>query len=146
MEEDNESVYVIENLPVFVESVRKIVFSAFGSDISKEEDILFSHLTDLDEADMAEMESVLSQQECLSISKSHVEFQKNKKTNKKRIVMTNENFNSFIEAINARLVSNLLASLVKKGLIESAYDPEENDFIFWTKKENDDDDEYETET
>ena len=42
--------------------------------------------------------------------------------------------------MNARLVSNILSSLASKGLIESAYDPEINDFVFWTvdgdEKEN----------
>ncbi len=42
-----------------------------------------------------------------------------------------KNFYSIIEDFNARLVSNLLQQLVAKGLIESSYDEEENDFIFW---------------
>jgi hypothetical protein len=147
MEERNgDAIYIIEDLSMFVDSVRKIVYSAFGSDVSKDEDSIFEELTDLDESDIEEMESVLSKAECMTISKSHIQFQKNKKTKKQRIVMTNNNFNAFIEAVNARLVSNLLASLVKKGLIESAYDPEEDDFIFWTPntKKIDEDDEEDT--
>jgi len=35
--------------------------------------------------------------------------------------------------MNGRLVSNMLTSLVSKGLIESAYDEQINDFVFWIK-------------
>jgi len=31
------------------------------------------------------------------------------------------------------MVSNIINSLVKKGLIETAFDSEKNDFIFWVK-------------
>lgn len=38
-----------------------------------------------------------------------------------------------ITALNDRLVSNILNSLVNKGLIETAYDDSRNDFVFWVK-------------
>lgn len=146
MEEKNENpeelFYIINDLNEFVDAVRKIVFHAFGEDVDKDTDNLFEELKEFNDTDAEEMERLLSKKECLNISKSYIQTQKNKKTNKKRIVMSMQNFNDFIEAINSRLVSNLLASLVKKGLIETAYDPEANDFIFWTinnnEKENDD--------
>ena len=31
------------------------------------------------------------------------------------------------------MVSNILNQLVQKGLVESAFDTESNDFIFWVK-------------
>jgi hypothetical protein len=34
------------------------------------------------------------------------------------------------------MVSNILNSLVNKGLVETAYDAEANDFIFWVSDEN----------
>jgi hypothetical protein len=33
------------------------------------------------------------------------------------------------------MVSNILNSLVNKGVLDSAYDDEQNDFIFWVKEE-----------
>jgi hypothetical protein len=37
--------------------------------------------------------------------------------------------------MNGRLVSNLLASLASKGLVESAYDEKLDDFVFWVNEE-----------
>jgi hypothetical protein len=34
------------------------------------------------------------------------------------------------------MVSNMLNNLVNKGMIETGYDDETNDFIFWIKDEN----------
>ena len=31
------------------------------------------------------------------------------------------------------MVSNMISNLVKKGLLESAFDEEKNDFVFWKK-------------
>jgi len=47
--------------------------------------------------------------------------------------MNNSMFLSIIESLNDRMVSNLLNSLVNRGLVETAYDAEENDFVFWVK-------------
>ena len=38
--------------------------------------------------------------------------------------------------MNSRMISNLLNGLVSKGLVESSYDSELNDFVFWIKDEN----------
>ena len=39
-----------------------------------------------------------------------------------------------MEQLCERMVSNIIQSLVKKGLVETAFDNEKNDFIFWVKK------------
>ncbi len=39
-----------------------------------------------------------------------------------------------VEEINSRIISNLLNSLVKKGIIETAFDEKQNDFVFWIKE------------
>jgi hypothetical protein len=35
------------------------------------------------------------------------------------------------------MISNILNSLVNKGILDSAYDSDQNDFIFWVKEEDD---------
>jgi hypothetical protein len=34
------------------------------------------------------------------------------------------------------MISNLLNTLVNKGLVETAFDEKSNDFVFWVKNEN----------
>ena len=34
------------------------------------------------------------------------------------------------------MTSNILNGLVNKGIVETAYDDETNDFVFWIKNEN----------
>lgn len=135
-DDDDDEYYVIHNLANFVNSSRKIVFTAFGVSDESVEDDLFKDINDLAKEELEEMEEVLSLKESMAIAKSYVSFQVNKKTKKQRTILKGTDFNEFIEALNARLVSNLLMSLVKKGIVETAYDPEENDFIFWTKDES----------
>jgi hypothetical protein len=38
------------------------------------------------------------------------------------------------------MISNILNSLVNKGVLDSAYDSDQNDFIFWVKEEEEEDD------
>ena len=42
-----------------------------------------------------------------------------------------------IEHVNQRMVSNIIAKLVNGGLLESAFDDEKNEFIFWKKEDED---------
>lgn len=131
----NEGDYIVTDLNKFVESVRQIVYAGFGDSLSEVEgdediDILFK----LNPQEMQELDSVLSQSECMLIIKPHLTKQKNKK-GKFRYLINTEQFNRIIDDFNSRLVSNLLANLVNKGVIETAYDPDENDFIFWVKED-----------
>ena len=41
--------------------------------------------------------------------------------------------------MNHRMTSNILNNLVNKGLVETGYDGNSNDFIFWIKDENKED-------
>ena len=46
-------------------------------------------------------------------------------------------FDEILIQLNQRMVSNIVRGLVKKGVVDSAFDSERNDFIFWVKdKEN----------
>lgn len=136
--EDDELVYVISDINKFVDETRKIIFTGFGKSEEEDEDVttldeLIDNLTD---SEIEELDQTLTQDECISILHDYVQPRKTK-NGKKKYVINEDQFNEIIEAFNARLVSNLLTSLVNKGLVESAYDSEENDFIFWIPSNED---------
>ena len=40
--------------------------------------------------------------------------------------------------MNHRMISNMLQGLVSKGVLESGFDSESNDFIFWIPNDDND--------
>lgn len=133
-EDEDKAVYVITDIDKFVDQVRKIVFGCFGEgDDITNDDELHQKVIELSKEDLEELDKTLTQHECLLIVNSHVKPKTTRRGTLKYII-EEDKFNEIIEDINARLVSNLLNILVQKGLIESAYDADENDFIFWVKE------------
>lgn len=128
--------YIIDDITEFTESARRLVFNSFGNPESPKDDEDFMEMINhISAVDKKEMDEILTQQECEAIVKGIAKQQKHKTINKIRFIINEKLFSQIIEAINARLVSNLLTSLASKGLIESAYDAEIDDFVFWTKDE-----------
>jgi len=124
--------FIIKDLSNFTDKVRNIVYNNFGDWNNQSSDILVDVIR---EEDKEELDKVLSYQESLIIIKSLVKKQTNKKTKKYRYVLDDSTFVKIIENLNSRIVSNILNSLVQKGLVESAFDENANDFIFWIKEE-----------
>lgn len=129
--------YEIKDLDEFTESARRVVFGGFGKSVEETKDDFTDMLEQLSAEEETEMNEVLSQQESILIVESIVKKQTNKKTKQIRYVINEKIFEDVLEALNARLVSNILSNLTKKGLIESAYDDELNDFVFWCKEDED---------
>lgn len=127
-EDENEDlVYVMEDSSEFINQVRRIVFAGFG-----EKDLEDAELSELiAEIDEEEMDKTISFAECEVISREYIEQKKIRR--KIKYLLTSQNFSQFIEAVNARLVSNIITQLVDMGQLESAWDSEANDFIFWVK-------------
>ena len=44
-------------------------------------------------------------------------------------------FADIVHKLNDRMVSNIISGLVQKGLVETAFDNEVNDFVFWVKND-----------
>jgi len=129
--------YIIDDLEAFTQSARRLVFNSFNNSSQvKEDEDMMDLLNNISETDQKEMDEILTQNECAIIVKNLAKQQKHKHLDKVRFIINEKIFSQIIEAINARLVSNLLHSLVQKGMIESAYDSEIDDFVFWTKDEN----------
>jgi hypothetical protein len=125
--------YTITNLEKFVESTRVLVFDAFGKTDDHNLSDLTMNLTELKPGEQVEIDSVLSQQEGLIIAR---DFIREKTRNKKTIyIISEKKYMAMIESFNERLVSNMLKNLTQSGLLESAYDSELNDFIFWIKEQ-----------
>lgn len=128
--------FVITDLDTFTYKARAIVFNNFGKSTEDQESDIDSIIDDVKEQDQEEFDKILSQNESLAIVKENVKIEKNKYTKKFRYVLDDIIFLHIIEKLNDRMVSNVLNSLVQKGLVESAFDTESNDFIFWIKDEN----------
>lgn len=125
--------FIIDDIDKFVESTRVLVFDSFGGENQKSSDELAMLMSDLEQSEIDELDQTLTQSECILIAKKFIQKQTNKQSKKERYLISNKQYLEMIESFNARMISNLLNNLVNKGLVESAYDSESNDFIFWIK-------------
>lgn len=125
----NDEWFSITDLDDFVDRVRGMVYTKFGN----WDDEIFS---EINPEDIEDMDIVLSHRESFNIVKPLLKKDTNKKTKKIRYVLNDKIFADIIQDLNSRMVSNLLNSLVKKGIVESSYDSESNDFVFWIKENN----------
>lgn len=137
--------FTIIDLEAFVDSTRVLVYELFGNESKgkgKDENIAKTN-TDykkLTKIEQEEINECLTYQESLLISKDFLKERVNKKLNQKKYLISEKSYLSFLESLNARLVSNMLSKMVKQDLLDSAFDEESNDFIFWLKEENDEKD------
>lgn len=127
----NNNWFVIKDLKNFINSTRILVFNNYGGTSKDTEDLI----TDLSENDANELDNILSYDESYTIIKTIARTQKNKKTKEKRFIINDVKFEEIILALNDRMTSNILNSLVNRGIVETAYDAEKDDFIFWVKDE-----------
>lgn len=141
----NNDWFVIKDLKEFINSSRLLVFNNF--DLKTEDDTSVDNLlTKLNKQDQEELDQILSYKESVLIAKTFIKKKKNKKTKSIRYLINEDTYLKMINALNDRMVSNILNNLVNKGLIESAYDAESNDFIFWCVKNDNKDQQQKPET
>ena len=57
----------------------------------------------------------------------------------KKYKITQEDFVEIVDAFSKRITGNILNSLVSKGYVETAFDEKENDFVFWVKEDESED-------
>jgi Mg/Co/Ni transporter MgtE len=127
-DDEGEMVYVVKDINKFVDETRRIVFGAFGE--TSEEMNLDDFIDQLSDTDIEELDKTLSHEECMAILHDKVTPRKNYKGELKYVI-SEEKFSEIIEDFNSRLVSNLLNELVSKGLLETGWSDEDQDFIFW---------------
>lgn len=128
----NDEWFVISDLDDFIDKMRTIVYTKFGNwdDESENSDLL----NNINPNDIAEMDNILSYNESSNIITPQLKKQTHKTTKKIRYTLNDKIFANIIHDLNARMISNILNNLVKKGIVESSYDSESNDFVFWVKE------------
>jgi hypothetical protein len=131
-DDEGEMVYVIKDIDKFVDETRRIVFGAFG-EVSEEMNV-DDFIEELSDTDIEELDRTLSHEECMAILHDKVTPKENYKGELKYII-SEEQFGELIEDFNSRLVSNLLNELVSKGLLETGWSDEDQDFCFWLSEE-----------
>lgn len=129
--------YRIVDINLFVESCRVMVYHHFGSDNDPPEkgglDKMLLTFDDLMDEEKEEIDTCLSQSESLLIFKEYAKTKKDKISKVKKYYISEKSFFEYIDALNARMVGNILKNLASKGMIETAFDDEANDFVFWIK-------------
>lgn len=127
----------ISDIEKFTEYVRNVVYINFRSENIEEEeeyDIDFNEaIQPLSDEENLELNSILTQKECINIIKETSKKIRHKKTKEIKYLINDKILYKIIQNINQRMVSNMISNLVKKGLLESAFDEEKNDFVFWKK-------------
>lgn len=124
--------YDIVDLEKFVEASRVLIYNNFGL-ISDESTTIDMMMESLSTEEQKEIEECLPQSEALLIAKDFVQTLRSRKTKKTVYKISEKSYFEYLEMLNSRLVSNMLHSLTNKGILESAYDDKANDFIFWVK-------------
>lgn len=124
--------FIINDIDDFTDKVRVLVYNNYGS--WDNESKIDTFIDNIANDQRKELNEILSHKEALLIVKSITKQQKNKKTQSIRFLLNENLFTDIIHSINERMTSNILQSLVKKGLIESSYDSKLDDFVFWVKE------------
>jgi hypothetical protein len=133
-----DSWFFIEDFDGFVNNARSLVFKFFGQNEEINSDDFGISGTELSKEEFKELNETLTFEESSAIIRNHAKSQIHRKTKAVRYCINDSILMKIIEDLNSRLVSNILNSLVNKGVLESAYDSDENDFVFWIKESLDD--------
>ena len=131
----NEQWFIINNFDEFIDASRSIIYNSFGKDFDKDDKEEIEKLLDYNKPDREELDKCLSHEESATIAKTVVKKEINKYTDEITYSLTDSQFMKFLELLNDRMVSNILNNLANMGLVESAYDNDSDDFIFWIKDE-----------
>jgi len=138
----------IANIEKFADYIRGMVY--FNFSLEEEEEIvdetkseILENISDIDDfikklskEDKQELDIILTTSECAMIIKENSRKIKHKKTKEIKYIINNRILNTIIEDVNQRMISNIVKGLVSKGLLESAFDDKLNDFVFWVKEDN----------
>lgn len=130
---EHDGWFIIKDFDLFINTTRSLVFSSFGKD---EDQSIAIDSINLSDEEQKELDIILSYNECSLIAKELIKKQINKKTKQERYIMSESAYYDFIDAINNRMIGNILNGLVNKGLVETSFDSDANDFVFWIKDKN----------
>lgn len=130
----------IINLDKLVNFTRNVIYYNFDDNNNNMTDEEFvNKVKNMGNKSNEELDKVLPFEETKTIMKEFVKKRKNKKTNQIAYFMKESDYDEVLYQFNQRMISNIVSGLVSKGLLESAYDNEKNDFVFWVKKNEEED-------
>ena len=125
--------YRINDLKIFIKHTRFMVFETFGDSNDRAGDDFTELMSKQKLKDKKEMERLLPAKETVQIVTAGIK-KRLSKDGEIEFTVTNKACKKILEERNARMVSNILAKLSSEGLIETAFDSEKNDFVFWVKE------------
>lgn len=113
--------YNIPNIDNFIKKIRKFSFDKFIEiNNSNDENIIKLNAKN-------DVDSLITIEETKNIIMPMI------KTNKQGHKISEKKIYKIVERLNSRMISNSLSSMVSDGILESAFDSELNDFVFWEK-------------
>lgn len=130
---DKQKWFTVKDLETFVTSTRQLIYNNFGNWNNKDEEDLIDKLHEVP-VDKDDFDLILSQKEAMVIVKSSLRKQTHKYKKTTRYLISDNIFLEIVSQLNDRIISNTVSGLVKKGLLESAYDEKLDDFVFWVKE------------
>ena len=129
----------IVNIDKLVDFSRRVIFYNFDEDNDDLDDEDFmKKIEKIESKDSAEMNKVLPRDEVKAIFLDLIVKKRNKNTKKVALFIKEEDYEEVLAQLNQRMVSNIVKGLVSRGLVESAFDSEKNDFVFWVRTDYDD--------
>lgn len=146
-ESENDGYLEISNVDKLVNFSRRLIYYNFDDESEKLSDAdFFDKVQKIKKEDMPELDKYLPFEEAKSIMKSLIIKRRHKKTKIPKMFMKESDYDEVLVQLNQRMVSNIIRGLVNKGVVDSAFDDERNDFIFWVKDKYDEYDNEKPET
>jgi|TARA_B100001094_G_C17418006_1_gene433302 hypothetical protein len=146
-DEDRDGYLEISNVDKLVNFSRRLIYYNFDDESEKLSDAdFFDQVQKIKQEDLPEMDKYLPFDEAKNIMKSLLIKRRHKKTKIPKLFMKESDYDEVLVQLNKRLVSNIVRGLVNKGVVESAFDDEKNDFIFWVKDKYNEYDDQQPET
>lgn len=128
------------NLKKLIDFSRRVVYYNFDDENNHLSDVDFMEkleLLEYSEEENEEMEDVLPYNESEAIFAEYLTRRTSPGANKEAWFIKDKDFNTILEALSSRMVSNIVRNLVNRGLVDAAFDSEKNDFVFWVKGSDD---------
>lgn len=115
---------------------RKVIYYNFDEQNNSLGDKEFLEKIDkIEHTNNKELDKVLPIDETKAILSDLTFKKRNKKDKKVYTFIKESDYEEALLQMNERMVSNIVKNLVSRGLVESAFDSEKNDFVFWVKKD-----------
>jgi hypothetical protein len=118
-----------------IEWSRRFVYTTFGCNDDEKFDIeeIMKEMDALDDEHIQEMDRIIPLVDTKNIMSQFLKKRRNKTTGRIGLFIKENDYQIFLTELNHRMVSNTVSGLVAKGLLESAFDNDKNEFVFWVK-------------